>query len=63
MAEGSTIYQDGFRAKINEADLEILKNNSVLIAELKEVIAKINDWSHDGIKLAINDFAAAYSAS
>lgn len=53
------IYQDGFKTEISSTDLEIIKNNSSLISEIKEIISKIIDWNHDGIKAAINDYSAA----
>jgi len=59
LTSAAKIYQDNFKQEISGADLEIFKNNSSLIAELKIVIAKINNWNHDEIKQVINDFAAA----
>ncbi|MFT6076867.1 MAG: glutamyl-tRNA synthetase [Myxococcota bacterium] len=57
LAEAAQIYVDGFAKDLNEKDSEIIKNNSVILAELKEVILKIENWNHDGIKDAINEFA------
>ena len=39
--------------------IEIIKNNSQILSELREEIAKIENWNHDAIKEAINDFAAS----
>lgn len=55
--EASQVYLDEFNKNLDEKDLNIIKNNSTLISELKEVINKIENWNHDGIKEAISNFA------
>ncbi len=57
LVEASKIYIDGFTKNLDEKDLEIIKNNSAIIAELKGAIEKIANWNHDGIKEEINNFA------
>jgi glutamyl/glutaminyl-tRNA synthetase len=57
LVASSEIYLDGFTKKLDEQDLEIVKNNSAILKDLKEVILAIENWTHDGIKDAINDFA------
>lgn len=55
----SETYLDGFTKHPDEKDLELIKNNKEIIAELKDVISEISNWNHDGIKDAINNFATA----
>jgi glutamyl-tRNA synthetase len=57
LAESGQIYIDGFIKNLDEKDLEIIKNNLIILTELKEVIEKIDIWNHDGIKETINNFA------
>ncbi len=59
LVHSSEIYLDGFTKNLDEKDLEIIKNNSQILSELREEIAKIENWNHDAIKEAINDFAAS----
>jgi glutamyl-tRNA synthetase len=59
LVEASQIYVDGFTKNLEEKDLEIIKSKSDLLSELKEVLSQIENWNHDGIKEALNNFALA----
>ncbi|MFT6333172.1 MAG: glutamyl-tRNA synthetase [Lentimonas sp.] len=61
LSEAAQIYIDGFTKKLDEKDVEIIKNNQTIILELKEVLEKIVLWNHDSIKEGINNFAVAKS--
>ncbi|MFT6106154.1 MAG: glutamyl-tRNA synthetase [Rickettsiales bacterium] len=58
LTEAAQIYADGFTRKLDEKDSEIIKENPVILAELKEVIIGIENWNHDGIKESIGEYAA-----
>ena len=53
----STVYVDGYKKNLDEKDQEILTNSATIISELKDLISKIQNWNHDGIKDAINNYA------
>jgi glutamyl-tRNA synthetase len=66
LATNLEIYFDDFRVDFAEAGkdkkinyLEILIEKKSLIADLSTVLADLQDWTHDGIKNALNEFAAA----
>ncbi len=59
LVEASQIYVDDFTKNLDEKDLEIIKSKSDLLSELKEVLSQIENWNHDGIKEALNNFALA----
>jgi len=59
LTEATQIYLDGFTKKLDEQDLEIIKNNSAILLGLKGVIAGVENWNHDGIKESINNFATS----
>ena len=51
------IYLDGFTKNLSQQDAQIISENKNLILQLKAVIEKIDNFTHDGIKDAINEFA------
>ncbi len=53
------IYLDNFSQNLEPQDLEIIKNNLVVLEELRKAIFLIQSWSHEEIKNAINHFAVA----
>lgn len=55
----SEIYFDDFRGEIGAEDKKILSEKAVLISDLQKVFSDLQDWSHDGIKNSLNEFAAA----
>lgn len=57
--EISEIYFDNCRKNFGQIDKEILQQKAVLIFALGEVFKNLEDWSHDGIKNSLNDFATA----
>ncbi|MCE3254971.1 MAG: glutamate--tRNA ligase [Rickettsiaceae bacterium] len=59
LLEPIQVYVDGFRKDLDQKDLEILKQNPEIIFELAEAISKIENWNHDEIKNAINNFATS----
>ena len=59
LVEACQIYADGFTKNLDEKDLEIIKNNSAILLGLKDTIAGVENWNHDGIKEAINNFATS----
>ncbi|MES2677909.1 MAG: glutamate--tRNA ligase [Pseudomonadota bacterium] len=59
LIEPAMVYADGFTKNLDEKDLEIIKSKTDLLMELKAVLSAIENWNHDGIKDAFNNFAAA----
>ncbi len=55
----SEIYFDDFRGEFSDEDKKILSEKAVLISDLQKVFSNLQDWSHDGIKNSLNEFAAA----
>ena len=53
----STVYVDGYKKDLDEKDQEILTNSATINSELKDIISKIQNWNHDEIKDAINNYA------
>jgi glutamyl-tRNA synthetase len=58
LAANLEIYFDNFRAEFDEESKKIIAEKELLISDLKKVFANLNDWSHDGIKNSLNEFAA-----
>ena len=44
---------------MKEEDKKIITEKKSLIADLAKIFADLNDWTHDGIKNSLNDFATA----
>ena len=57
LAANLEIYFDNFRAEFDEESKKIIAEKKLLISDLKKVFANLNDWSHDGIKNSLNEFA------
>lgn len=53
------IYRDGFLGELSDEDKKIVTEKKSLLSELEKVFTDLNDWSHDGIKNSLNDFATA----
>jgi len=50
-------YHDDFRGEFDEADKKIIAEKKSLIGDLRVIFNDLEDWSHDGIKNSLNDFA------
>lgn len=59
LAKISEIYFDGFRAEFDEGSKKILSEKKSLISDLQKVFVDLQDFSHDGIKNSLNEFATA----
>jgi len=57
LATNLEIYFDNFRGEFDEESIKIIAEKKLLICDLKKVFANLNDWSHDGIKNSLNEFA------
>ena len=55
----SRVYIDNFCGEFDEESKQILVEKKSLIIDLQHVFVGLNDWSHDGIKNSLNEFAAA----
>ncbi len=53
------VYCDNFVGEFSVEDQKIIAEKKPLLADLCEVFSKMNDWSHDGVKNSLNEFAAA----
>lgn len=58
LAKGLEIYADGFRGELDAAAQKILAEKKSLILDLQKVFSDLLDWTHDGIKNSLNEFAA-----
>jgi glutamyl-tRNA synthetase len=54
----SKVYFDNFSAEFLEADQKLIDEKKSLLADLAKVFSDLSDWSHDGIKNSLNEFAA-----
>ncbi len=61
LAEFSKIYLDNFKQEISEVDQKIVTEKKSLILDLQKVFSDLQDWSHDGVKNSLNEFAASKS--
>lgn len=52
------IYFDDFSDKFDADSAKIIAEKKPLIAALRENFSQLNDWTHDGIKNSLNNFAA-----
>jgi glutamyl-tRNA synthetase len=57
LAKNSQVYLDNFSAEFLEADKKILVEKKSLIIDLANVFKTLQDWTHDGIKNSLNEFA------
>ena len=53
------IYRNGFTENFSEEVKKILAEKKSLILDLQKVFSDLSDWTHDGIKNSLNEFAAA----
>ncbi len=53
------IYADGFRGEFDIEAQKILTEKKSLTLDLQKVFSDLSDWTHDGIKNSLNEFAAA----
>jgi len=59
LAKNLQVYFDGFIAEFLEADKNLIAEKKSLITDLSTVFKDLQDWTHDGIKNAFNEFAVA----
>lgn len=57
LAKNLAVYFDGFSADFDEASKQIILDKKSLISDLKILFSNLNEWNHDGIKNAFNNFA------
>lgn len=57
LAKSLEIYFDNFVSEFSEIDQKLIAEKKSLLSELEKVFADLNDWSHDGIKNSLNNFA------
>ncbi len=57
LAKNLEIYFDDFCGEFELESKKILSEKKSLIEDLQKVFADLSDWSHDGIKNSLNDFA------
>ncbi len=57
LAKNLAVYFDGFSADFDEASKAIISEKKSLISDLKILFSNLNEWNHDGIKNAFNNFA------
>ncbi|MBU6140840.1 MAG: glutamate--tRNA ligase [Proteobacteria bacterium] len=53
------IYRDGFFLELVKEDKKIITEKKSLLDELQKVFSELNDWSHDGVKNSLDEFAVA----
>jgi len=59
LAKNSQVYLNNFSAEFSSDDKKIIVEKKSLISDLSTVFNALQDWSHDGIKNSLNEFAAA----
>jgi glutamyl-tRNA synthetase len=52
-------YIDDFHAELSVEDQQVIAEKKSLISNLEQVFSKMEDWSHDGVKNSLNEFAFA----
>lgn len=58
LAESARVYFEGkYKIFENVEEIEFLIKNKILINDLQKVFTDLEDWSHDGIKNSLNNFA------
>jgi len=55
------VYGDNFVGEFDEQSKQLIAEKKSLLCDLQNVFTDLNDWSHDGVKNALNEFAAAKS--
>lgn len=53
------VYRDNFSAEFGAEEKKLISEKKSLLVELQKIFADLSDWSHDGIKNSLNDFATA----
>lgn len=61
IAIAAQVYLDNFSAEIDENSTVILSEKKSLILDLFNIFKNLEEWNHDGIKNAINDYAVSKS--
>lgn len=61
LLDSSRVYFDNFFAEISDIDQKLINEKKPLLVELQKVFLELNDWSHDGIKNSLNEFANSKS--
>lgn len=59
LAQSIDVYFDGLKADFDENSKKLIAEKKSLLIDLGKVFADLNDWSHDGIKNSLNEFAVA----
>lgn len=59
LTNAAAIYRDNFLGNFDEASAKIIAEKKSLILDLQQLFQGLADWSHDGIKNSLNDFAIA----
>lgn len=57
LAENLKVYCDGFVSEFDEDAQKLIVEKKDLIADLKKLFSELSDWSSDGIKNALKEFA------
>lgn len=57
LAARISVYRNGFFKELAEEDKKIVAEKKSLLGELQKNFIDLNDWSHDGIKNSLNNFA------
>lgn len=55
------VYRDNFSAEFDEEAKKLIAEKKSLLLELQKIFSDLSDWSHDGIKNSLNEFAVAKS--
>ena len=58
LATRISVYRNGFFKELSDEDKKIVTEKNPLLSELQKFFIDLNDWSHDGIKNSLNNFAA-----
>ncbi len=59
LAARISVYRNEFFKETGGEDKKIATEKKSLLSELQKLFSDLSDWSHDGIKNSLNDFAAA----
>ncbi|MBM5782764.1 MAG: glutamate--tRNA ligase [Pelagibacterales bacterium] len=61
LAKSLEIYFDNFTGNFDDSSSKLIAEKKTLVADLALLLRNLNDWSHDGVKNAFNDFATEKS--
>jgi glutamyl-tRNA synthetase len=59
LARAVEIYCDNYAQEIDAEAQKVLSEKKNLLADLRQIFSELQDWSHDGIKAAINNYATS----